>query len=144
MSQTISQAVQNVVIVSGQFSANGNYSGWDLLGVERYHIPARMMNSLGYAKGANEQVEFPIYASVVKKSFPPRLDADGQPIPNPDGTFGIKDRPTVTALFKTLEQGITANVANGEYARRVNNAVRKAETASGLTEETLSTINDIV
>jgi len=144
MSQTIGQAVQNVVIVSGQFSANGNYSGWDLLGVERYHIPARMMNSLGYAKGANEQVEFPIYASVVKKSFPPRLDADGQPIPNPDGTFGIKDRPTVTALFKTLEQGITANVANGEYARRVNNAVRKAETASGLTEEMLSTINDIV
>jgi hypothetical protein len=144
MSQTTSQAVQNVVIVSGQFSANGNYSGYDLLGIERYHIPARMMNSLGYAKGANEQVEFPIYASVVKKSFAPRVDADGNAIPNPDGTFGITDRPTVTALFKTLEQGIAANVANGEYARKVSIAVRKAETADGLTEETLTAINDIV
>jgi hypothetical protein len=135
--------VQNVVIVDGQFSNNGNFSGYDALGTERYHIPARMMSRLGYAKGQNEKVEFPLFATVVKKSFAPRLDANGQPIPNADGTFGIKDRPTVTSLFTSMEAGVQANVACKQYDRAVKQAVQKAETSFGLTEDALSQITSL-
>lgn len=135
--------VQNVVIVDGQFSNNGNFSGYDALGTERYHIPARMMTRLGYAKGQNEAVTFPLFATVVKKSFAPRLDANGQPIPNADGTFGIKDRPTVTSLFTSLEAGVEANVATKGYDRAVRAAVKKAESSYGLTDNVLDAVKAI-
>lgn len=135
--------VQNVVIVDGQFSNNGNFSGYDALGTERYHIPARMMTRLGYAKGQNEAVTFPLFATVVKKSFAPRLDANGQPIPNADGTFGIKDRPTVTSLFTSLEAGVEANVATKGYDRAVRAAVKKAETSYGLADNVLNAVQAI-
>lgn len=135
--------VKNVVIVDGQFSNNGNFSGYDSLGTERYHIPARMMTRLGYAKGANEKIEFPLFATVVLKSFAARLDANGQPIPNADGTFGIKDRPTVTSLFTTLEAGVDANVANKSYDLAIKAAVKKAESSFGFEESTLSAITSV-
>lgn len=140
MSQT---NVQNVVLVDGQFSNNGNFSGFDALGTERYHIPARMMTRLGYAKGQNEAVKFPLFATVVLKSYAPRLDANGQPIPNADGTFGIKDRPTVTSLFTSLEAGVEANVATKGYDLAVKAAVKKAETSYGVSESTLAAVENI-
>lgn len=135
--------VQNVVIVDGQFSNNGNFSGYDALGTERYHIPARMMTRLGYAKGQNEAIKFPLFATVVKKSFAPRLDANGQPIPNADGTFGIKDRPTVTSLFTSLEAGVEANVATKGYDLAVRSAVQKATSSYGLTDNVLDAVKAI-
>ena len=119
--------IQKVVIVSGQWSATGNFSGYDVLGTERYHIPSRLMSTLGYKNG--DVVTMPLFATVVKKSFPARLDAAGNPIPNADGTFGIQDRPTVTSLFKSKEDGISAFVNATGYARDVDAALKAAESA---------------
>lgn len=133
--------IQKVVIVSGQWSANGNFSGYDVLGAERYHIPARMMASLGYKK--DDVVTFPLYASVVQKSYAPRLDANGNPIPNADGSIGIKDRPTVTSLFTTKQAGIDAFVDSTSFARDVNIALKAAESAAGISASSVSELESL-
>jgi hypothetical protein len=128
--------IQKVVIVSGQWSGTGNFSGYDVLGTERYHIPSRLMASLGYKK--DDVVQMPLFATVVKKSFPARLDDKGAPIPNADGTFGIQDRPTVTSLFKTKQDGVNAFVDATGYARDVDVALKMAESAANANSTTLS------
>jgi hypothetical protein len=133
--------IQKIVIVDGQWSTNGNFSGWDILAVERYHIPARLMATLGYKK--DDVVQMPLFATVVKKSFSPRLDKDGNPIPNADGTFGIKDRPTVTSLFKTKQDGVNAFVDATGYSRDVDAALRAAESAANAKSTTLAKLEEL-
>jgi hypothetical protein len=94
------------------------------------------MASLGYKNG--DIVAMPLFATVVKKSFPARVDADGNKIPNADGTFGIQDRPTVTSLFKTKQDGVNAFVDATGYARDVDAALREAESAASAKSTTLS------
>jgi hypothetical protein len=128
--------IQKVVIVSGQWSTTGNFSGYDVLGTERYHIPSRLMTTLGFKQ--NDVVTMPLFATVVKKSFPARLDANNNPIPNADGTFGIKDRPTVTSLFKTKQDGINAFVDATGFSRDVDAALKEAESAANTKSTTIN------
>ena len=130
--------IQKIVIVSGQWSSNGNFSGYDVLGTQRYHIQTRLMESLGYKKG--ETVQFPLFATVVNKSFPARVDADGKKIPNADGTFGIQDRPTVTSLFKTEIDGINAFVGATNYSRNVDLALKNADSAAGASAASIAAL----
>lgn len=133
--------IQKVVIVSGQWSKSGNFSGYDVLGAERYHIPARMMASLGYKNGDNPT--YPLFATVVLKSYAPRLDADGKPIPNADGSVGIKDRPTVTSLFATEQAGVQAFVDSVSFAHNVDKALKAAESAAGVSASSVSELESL-
>lgn len=133
--------IKKIVIVSGQWSTNGNFSGYDILGTERYHIQARLMESLGYKKGGErETVTFPLFATVVNKSFTARVDADGNKIPNADGTFGVTDRPTVTSLFKTERDGIDAFVGATNYSRNINIALMNADSIAGVSAASIAAL----
>ena len=109
-------------INNGNFT-NSGFSGYTSKG-ERIHIFARQMESLSYAKG--DAVKFPFYVLAEQKSYAPRLDASGNPIPNADGSFGIKDRLTATAIFKTVDELGQAFVDDATLDARVDAMVNDA------------------
>lgn len=111
------------VINNGNFSANGAFSGYTAKG-ERIHIFARQMESLGYAKG--DAVVFPFYVLGEKKDYAGRVDATGKQILNADGTWGVKDRLTATAIFKSVEQLGQAYVDDATLDARIDAMVNAA------------------
>lgn len=115
--------MRKFVINNGNFSVNGAFSGYTAKG-ERIHIFARQMESLGYSKG--DDIEYPFYVLAEEKSYAPRLDANGKPIPNADGTLGVTDRLTATAIFKTIEKLGQAFVDDATLDARIDAMVNDA------------------
>ena len=66
---------QTTAILSGNFTTNGNFSGYNAAG-DRIHIPARQMESLGLNK--DTKIKFPLYSLVRQREFS-SVDANGQP-----------------------------------------------------------------
>jgi hypothetical protein len=125
------------VINNGNYSASGAFSGYTAKG-ERVHIFARQMESLGYAKG--DVVTFPFYVLGEEKSYAPRIGADGTPIANADGTFGVKDRLTATAIFKTVEALGQAYVDDATLDARINAMVNQAVKSYSLDSESIGAL----
>lgn len=115
--------MQKFVINNGNFSANGAFSGYTAKG-ERIHIFARQMESLGYSKG--DDIDYPFYVIAEKKSYAPRLDASGKPIANADGTLGVTDRLTATAIFKTIDKLGQAYIDDATLDARIDQMVNNA------------------
>jgi hypothetical protein len=116
------------VINNGQFSANGNFSGYTATGV-RVHIYARQMSAIGWE--ADDDVKYPFYALAKEKEITPFM-ADGKTLSE---TKSI--RLTATAVFTTVD-GLAA--AKGEVVlveAKVNSIIAKQAVAAGLSEDTM-------
>ncbi len=122
--------MKNYVIQSGNFTSNGNFSGYTATGV-RVHIHKNQMDSKGWKK--TEDVKYPFFAvGEVKKIG--QLDENSQPRKNADGTPVLIDRLTATSVFATKEQLIGALVDERTIDIAVTaNVVAEAKKA-GLTE----------
>jgi hypothetical protein len=125
--------MQNLVINEGNFSAQGNFTGYTATGI-RVHIFARQLDKLGWKSDAD--VKFPFYISAVEKIYGARLDEKGNEVPYADGTTSMK-RLTATAVFKTKEEGVTANIADQTYAIEIANGVKQAYDLAGINPSTL-------
>jgi hypothetical protein len=116
------------VINNGQFSANGNFSGYTATGV-RIHIYQRQMSAIGF--DADEDVKYPFYALAKEKEITPFM-ADGKTLSE---TKSI--RLTATAVFTTVD---SLAAAKGEVVlveAKVNSIIAKQAVAAGLSEETM-------
>jgi hypothetical protein len=116
------------VINNGQFSANGNFSGYTATGV-RVHIYQRQMSAIGFE--ADEDVKFPFYALAKEKEITP-FKADGK---TPSDT--TVSRLTATAVFITVD---ALAAAKGEVVlveAKVNTIIAKQAVAAGLSEDVM-------
>jgi hypothetical protein len=116
------------VINNGQFSANGNFSGYTATGV-RVHIYARQMSAIGWE--ADDDVKYPFYALAKEKEITPFM-ADGKTLSE---TKSI--RLTATAVFTTVD---ALAAAKGEVVlveAKVNSIIAKQAVAAGLSEDTM-------
>jgi len=116
------------VINNGQFSANGNFSGYTATGV-RVHIYARQMSAIGWE--ADDDVKYPFYALAKEKEITP-FAADGKTLSD---TKSI--RLTATAVFTTVD---ALAAAKGEVVlveAKVNSIIAKQAVAAGLSEDTM-------
>lgn len=124
-----------VMLVRGQFSDKGNFSGYNSKGV-RIHVPAIMMNELGYAKDAKDaegkpvKIEYPLYACVVERTFNV-LNDEGE---ETDETF---TRAQAGSIFKTRQEAIDAMNSDDLLALEAQAELYKGAKSFGLTEDTL-------
>lgn len=124
-----------VMLVRGQFSDKGNFSGYNSKGV-RIHVPAIMMNELGYAKDAKDaegkpvKIEYPLYACVVERTFNV-LNDEGE---ETDETF---TRAQAGSIFKTRQEAIDAMNSDDLLALEAKADLYKGAKSFGLTEDTL-------
>lgn len=128
--------MKNFAIHSGNFSANGNFSGYTALG-ERLFIHKTQMNGLGWT--ANEQVKFPFYAIGAEKMIG-QLDANGQPAVNADGTAVQVARLQALSIFPTKEAMISAHVDTATLDIEIKSAVKQSATAAGLSEQAIDSL----
>lgn len=125
--------LRNVQILSGNFSANGNFSAYDDDG-ERYFVPKRLMESQGWV--ADADVAFPFWAKVKTKAIG-QLDANGDPLMNSDGTPVLVDREQVASIFKKREDLISSCVEKIALDIDVQTAIKAKATAAGLSEKSI-------
>ena len=124
-----------VALVRGQFSEKGNFSGYNSKGV-RIHVPAIMMNELGYEKDAKDaegkpvKIEYPLYACVVERTFNV-LNDEGE---ETDETF---TRAQAGSIFKTRQEAIDAMNSDDLLALEAKAELYKGAKSFGLTEDTL-------
>jgi len=123
-----STTLMTAVINNGQFSANGNFSGYTATGI-RVHIYARQMSALNWE--ADEDVKFPFYALAKEKEITPYL-ADGK---TPSDTKAI--RLTATAVFLTVDALAAAKGEEVLVEVKVNTIIAKQAVAAGLSEDAL-------
>ncbi len=135
--------MKKFVINNGNFSANGAFSGYTAKG-ERIHIFARQMESLGINKGDDLKGKFPFYVLAKEKSYGARLDTNGKPIANADGTFGVKDRLTATAIFSTIEELGQAFVDDATLEARINAMVNEAVKTYSLDSASVSALANAI
>jgi len=123
-----STTLMTAVINNGQFSVNGNFSGYTATGV-RVHIYARQMSAIGWE--ADDDVKYPFYALAKEKEITPFM-ADGKTLSE---TKSI--RLTATAVFTTVD---ALAAAKGEVVlveAKVNSIIAKQAVAAGLSEDTM-------
>jgi len=123
-----STTLMTAVINNGQFSVNGNFSGYTATGV-RVHIYARQMSAIGWE--ADDDVKYPFYALAKEKEITP-FAADGKTLSD---TKSI--RLTATAVFTTVD---ALAAAKGEVVlveAKVNSIIAKQAVAAGLSEDTM-------
>lgn len=116
--------MKKLVISSGNWTANGNFSGYDAA-QGRVHIYAAQMKGLGYDKDAT--VSMPFYATGEEKEFN-QLGEDG----NPTGeTF---KRLQATSTFKDRKSLVEALAVPAILDLEVRQFVKASATSAGLTE----------
>ena len=123
-----STTLMTAVINNGQFSVNGNFSGYTATGV-RVHIYARQMSAIGWE--ADDDVKYPFYALAKEKEITP-FEEDGKTLSE---TKSI--RLTATAVFTTVD---ALAAAKGEVVlveAKVNSIIAKQAVAAGLSEDTM-------
>lgn len=131
-----------MLINSGEFSKKGNFSGYNLKG-DRIHLFKRQMDALGIKTDADFK---PFYVNSVLKTYPARqaVDTDGnlvfnedgtaKYIPYPDGKFTMT-RATATAVFKTEEEFINANISDKLLAGKMQHRLQQEYAALGIESE---------
>lgn len=94
--------MKTTTFTSGNFSANGNLSGYNSLG-ERFFVHKRIMDSLGIDAS---NLTFPLFALVDEKEINPK-DEDGNILSD----VTVK-RAQALSVFKTMQELIDAKNAD--------------------------------
>lgn len=128
--------MKNFAIHSGNFSANGNFSGYTALG-ERLFIHKTQMAGLGWTKA--EDVKFPFYAIGADKMIG-QLDANGKPAVNADGTPVQVSRLQALSIFPNKEALTQAHVDTATLDIEIKGAIKQSATAAGLSETAVDSL----
>ena len=128
--------MKNYVINNGQFTANGNFSGYTALG-ERVHIFGRQMSALGWAK--QDDVKFPFYAIGTTKQIS-QLDTNGKPLVNADGTPVTADRLTALSAFKSRDEIKQAHADAALLDIEIAQEIRTQASSAGLSQQAVDAL----
>ena len=121
-------------IISGTFTAAGNFSGYTALG-KRIHLFKRQMQSLGWS--ADSEVKFPFYAIAEEKTIG-KLDANRQPVLDEQGNPVTDTRLTATAVFDSKDAITEACVEESTLGAEIKDSIAKAASSKGLTQEVVN------
>lgn len=121
---------KNYVINNGNFTGNGNFSGYTALG-DRVHFHKRQMESLGWTK--NEDVKFPFYSIATIKQIG-QLDATGKPAVGENGLPITADRLTALSAFKSRDEIKQAHADNSLLDIEIAQEIRSQASSAGLSE----------
>jgi hypothetical protein len=119
--------MRKISILSGNFSAAGNYSGYNASG-ERVFIAKRQMESLGFKTDAD--VKFPFYCLAQNKEYEEQ-DENGQP------TGNKFTRLTAGSVFGDKTKMINASIEDRLLDIEAEVALKAQATSAGLTEAQL-------
>lgn len=133
--------MRNYSIVSGNFSANGNFSGYTALG-ERLFIHKTQMNSLGFSKESDKPVSFPFYAIGTVKQIG-QLDENGKVKVNAEGTPVTVDRLQALSIFGTKEALTNAHVDTATLDIEIASAIKSQASAKGLSETAINKLMEL-
>jgi hypothetical protein len=122
---------KNYVINNGDFTKNGNFSGYTALG-DRVHLHKRQMDSLGWKTIAD--VKFPFYTIATIKEIG-QLDVNGKPAMNEQGLPITSERLTALSAFKTREEIKQAHADASLLDVEIMQEIKSQATTAGLTEE---------
>lgn len=123
-------------IISGDFTAAGNFSGYTALG-KRVHIFKRQMDALGWS--SKEDVKFPFYVIAEEKPIS-QLDANRQPVLDNNGNPVTDQRLTATAVFDTKDAITEACVEESTLGAEIKNSIAKAASSKGLTQAVVESL----
>lgn len=123
--------MKRIIIFSGSFTANGNFSGYSILG-ERVHCYDRQMKAIGLDA---DTLKFPIFAIAQEKEFS-SLDADGK-------ETGKFKRLTATALFAEKATMIEAYKTLASLEREISDAVQQ-ELDGKLSDEAINLLQGAI
>jgi hypothetical protein len=125
--------MKNYAIQSGNFTQNGNFSGYTAKG-ERVFVHKNQMTGAGWAK--QEDVKFPFFAIGAIKQIG-QLKEDGTPKTKEDGSAVLVDRLQAMSVYPTQAGLIAAHVAEATLNVSIASAVAAEAKSAGLTEEQL-------
>lgn len=129
--------MKNFTIHSGNYSANGNFSGYTAKG-ERLFIHKTQMNGLGLEAGALPS--FPFYAIGATKMIG-QLDANGKPAFKEDGITLVEvPRLQALSIFSNEEKLTAAHVDDATLDIRIKSAISGAATSAGLTQSAIDSL----
>ena len=123
-------------IISGTFTAAGNFSGYTALG-KRIHIFKRQMQALGLT--ADDDVKFPLYAIAEEKTIS-KLDANRQPVLDEQGNPVTDKRLTATAVFNSKDAITEACVEESTLTAEIKDSIAKAASSKGLTQSVVDSL----
>jgi len=132
--------MQNFAIVSGNFSGNGNFSGYSKQALNfgdksgRVFIHKRQMDSMGIK--SIEDIKFPFYVTASEREYS-KVDSNGVAT---EETF---KRLTSFCAYTTKEALIASEVADATLEIDVKSAVKQAATAAGLSESAINTLLEL-
>ncbi len=122
--------MKNYAIQSGNFTQNGNFSGYTAKG-ERVFIHKNQMESSGWK--TKEDVKFPFFAIGAIKQIG-QLKEDGTPKTKEDGSAVLVDRLQAMSVYKDQASLVAAHVAEATLNVAIAKEVATTAKASGLTE----------
>ncbi len=126
-------AILHIVLESGNFTDNGNFSAYDESGT-RYHVHKRMCDALNWKE--NTDVVFPLYSIASVKEIGTQLDTDA------DGEFnGPKvNRLAVTKIYATRDDYIKSQVDKQTTKIEIAKGVSEVAVSAGLTEDAVKAL----
>lgn len=128
---------KNYVVVSGNFSPNGNYSGYTADG-ERIFIAKRQMEGHGWA--ADKDVKFPILCVGTIKTYN-QLEEDGTTVAKDDQGNNITfDRLTALSTFTDEDAFVQARTAGQRLEIKMASALVVEGTTANLTAKQLESL----
>ncbi len=114
--------MKNLSINNGTFSAAGNFSGYNTVGV-RVHIYKRQMDAMGWS--STEDIEFPFYVIADYKTVQSTDDA-GTPVGD------ASERLTALSVFKTKKDMTQAHVDNATLDIEIKKSIADEAAKVGL------------
>jgi hypothetical protein len=126
--------MKTVTFISGKFTDNGNFSGYNASG-ERFHVPGRAMESISIKKG--DTIKFPIYALVVERTFNV-LDEQGNP--KEGETF---TRQQAGSVFTTEQAMFDALNGDKLLSKKAEADYKAKASVIGLTEEAINALQSV-
>jgi hypothetical protein len=125
--------MKTVTFISGKFTDNGNFSGYNASG-ERFHVPGRAMESINVKKG--DAISFPIYALVVERTFD-KLDESG------NATGEKFTREQAGSVFTTEQAMFDALNGDKLLSKKAEADYKAKASAIGLTDEAINALQSV-
>jgi len=119
-------------LTSGNFSANGNFSGYDAQG-ERWFVHGRAMEALGIKADSDLKDVFPLYAMVTEREIQSR-DENGEL----SDTMVV--RKQATTVFRTIDELVKAKNADIALEIAIKADLEATVSKSGLTEASVKAL----
>lgn len=130
---------KNFVINNGNFTANGNFSGYTALG-QRVHFHKRQMESLGWKTDA--EIKFPFYAIAEDKEIG-QLDSNGNAVVDASGVPVTSKRLTALSAFQNRDAIKQAHADNALLDIEIAQEIKSQASSAGLTDSAISALSAV-